>query len=901
MPEPLINLLRLRTTPPAVPPGFLERPRLDERLAAATSRPLTLLCAGPGHGKTLALASWIKHRSGANVAWLALDETDNDPQAFWSDLLGALTINGAVPLDSPLRDLVPAVRFDVHATTLIGAGLAALVEPVVLVLDDFHLIGDGRVLNSFERLLDHQPPQLHIILATRADPPLRLQRRRVAGDLADVRAADLAFTEAESGKLLAGKGIHLTGTQLNALLDRTQGWAAGLQLAVLSLHPGDVDGAIDRFAGSDGLVAEYLIEEVLDRVPAADRQFLLATSVAERISPPLANNLTDRADSQHVLKRLVAQNALLLELAGESEWFGFHPMLRELLLRRLELEQPGQVADLHRRAARWFEARGDAVPAIAHASQAQDWELVGHLLATMAWPMALTPSGPALAAALGPAMSMAVQRPTAHTLLAAAVCHYQRHEFSSMRRECDDAAKLIGDVAAADRTAVECLIGTLRIAHSRIVNPADTEGAAVSQLNVLAGATGRPPPTAEHHRAIATNNLAVGQVWAGRFDDAESDLLALQTRCRELGIGLTELSVQGHLALLDVIHGRLPAATQRAEAALDLADRRGWTAEPQALGLRAAIALLSLEQGRAAFSGGESDEGHADSAAGTDVACRLVLAIARVDHAAAQRDRILADEAVMRLESIRVQAGRLPPLLAGWCTAAHAAADLAAGRWRDAIDRIHAAEVESAYPDALGRIVIARTRLLLDQPRHAIDALQPLLHAVPRFRGPAVEARVLAAVAADRLRRDAAALAAMTEAIGLAQGVGMIRPFLAAGPQVAGLLDRHRHVVARHLEFTGQLTAAIAGDPLTSFVTRPLLEPLTGREQAVLAYLPTMLKSAEIASELFVSVNTVKTHQRAIYRKFGVGNRREAVDEARALNMLEGPDRASPGRAHWTP
>ena len=247
---------------------------------------------------------------------------------------------------------------------------------------------------------------------------------------------------------------------------------------MLSLEQGDVASAIDRFTGSDGLVAEYLIEEVLDRVSAADRQFLLATSIAERVSPQLADDLTGRTDSQHRLERLVGQNALVVELAGDSGWYGFHPMLRELLLRRLHLEQPETVTGLHRRAAHWFGGRGEAVPAIRHACQAQDWDLVGHLLATIAWPLALTASGPALAAALEPAMTMAVQSPTTPTLLAAAVGHYQRHDFPSMRRECDDAAKLIGDVAATDRMAVECLIGTLRIAHSRIVHPADTESAA---------------------------------------------------------------------------------------------------------------------------------------------------------------------------------------------------------------------------------------------------------------------------------------------------------------------------------------------------------------------------------------------------------------------------------------
>jgi LuxR family maltose regulon positive regulatory protein len=819
-----------------------------------------------------------------------LDDTDNDPQAFWFDLLGALAISDAVPIDSPLRDLVPAARFSTEATMLISTGVAALAEPVVLVLDDFHLITDGRVLRSLERVLDHQPQQLHIVLSTRADPPLRLQRRRVAGQLTDIRAADLAFTETEAGKLLAGNGIHLTGSQLSALLDRTKGWAAGLRLAVLSLDPAEVDGAIDRFTGNDAVVAEYLIEEVLDRVSAEDRQFLLATSVADRISPELANNLTGRADGRQVLERLVAQNALLLELGGNSLLFGFHPMLRELLLRRLELEQPETLTDLHRRTARWFAARGHAVPAIRHACHAQDWELVGHLVATMAWPLALTPSGPALAAALEPAMRAAVRNPTVHTLLAAAVCHYQRHLFPAMRRECDDAAKLIGDAAAADRTAVECLIGTLRIAHSRVVDPADTQGAATLQLSVLEGAAGRPPPTAEHHRVIATNNLAVGQFWAGRLEEAESNLSAVQERCRELGVGLTELSVHGHLALLDVIHGRLPAAAQRARAALSLASRRGWTAEPQALGLHAAIAVVNLEQGRFRFSDNIDDDEHAD----TDVACRLVLAIACVDHATAQPDGSLADEAAERLERLQTRAGRLPPLLAGWCAAAHAAADLANGRCIEAIDRVRAAD-PWAYPDALGRIVVAKARLLLDQPQQTIDALQPLLRAVPRFRGPAVEARILAAVAANRLHRDAAALTAMTEAIGLAQRVGMIRPFLAAGPQIEGLLRLHRQVVARHLEFTDQLSAAIAGGPFPAG-SRPLMEPLTEREQAVLAYLPTMLKSAEIASEMFVSVNTVKTHQRAIYRKLGVGNRRDAVDQARAHNFLE--QRGVPHFAH---
>lgn len=893
MPEPPSNVLQLRTIPPVVPPGFLERPRLMDHLTAAASCPLTLLSAGPGHGKTLTLAGWSRQQPSGRVAWLSLDDSDNDPQAFWVDVLGALTSTGAIPPDSLLRDLVPAARFDTHGTALIAAGLGALPGPVVLVLDDFHVITDDRVLRSFERLLDHQPPQLRIVLATRIDPPLRLQRRRVAGELVDIRGGDLAFTEMETGKFLAGMGVHLTGAQLTALLDRTRGWAAGLRLAVLSLDPGDIDGAIDRFTGNDSLVAEYLIEEMLDRIPAADRRFLLTTSVTETISPPLANTLTGRTDSQDVLRKLVAENALLLELAGESEWYGYHPMLRELLLRRLDLEQPDTAGDLHRRAARWFAARADPVRAIRHACHAQDWELVGHLLVSIGWPLALTPSGPALVAALEPAVTAALREPTAQTLLAAAVVHYRRHEFDLMRQECDAAATLISDVPAVDRVAAECLIGTLRIAYSRIVHPADTDTVAAAQLGALDRAVDRPPPTAEHHRVIAVNNLAVGQLWAGRLDQAAANLHAARARSRELGIGLTELSVHGHLALLDVIHGDLPAASQRAEAAWNLAIRRGWTTEPQALGLRAAKAMVDLEQGQSAvpgyndgsnydggFGGGDNEW------VGTDVGCRLVLAIATIDQAVAGDEAITADEAAVRLDLIRGQAGRLPVLLAGWCNAAQAAADLAAGRWTDAINRVEASGVRSAFPDALGRIVVARARLLLDQPQQAIDTLQPLLTTAPRFRGPAVQARVLAAVAADRLHRDTAALTAFSQAVGLAHSVGMVRPFLTAGPGVAGLLNRHRHVVAKHLDFTDRLAAAIRRDHIPSPDGRPELEPLTGREMAVLVYLPTMLKAAEIADDLYVSVNTVKAHLRAIYRKLGVASRREAVEQARAYQLL---------------
>ena len=290
-------------------------------------------------------------------------------------------------------------------------------------------------------------------------------------------------------------------------------------------------------------------------------------------------------------------------------------------------------------------------------------------------------------------MSVAVQNPTAHTLLAAAVCHYQRHDFSSMRRECDDAAKLIGDVAAADRTAVECLIGTLRIAHSRIVNPADTEVAATEQLE-CAGGRGRSAAPDGRAPSGDRNEQPCGRPSLGRPPRRGG----IESAC-----GAGTVSGTGHR----------PDRTQRARS--PGAPRRDpWTSASGGAACRSCVGPCRSTRMDGGAAGPWAARGHrhgqpgtgtvqhsraagatdglADGGADTDVACRLVLAIACVDHATAQRDGILADEAVMRLESIQVQAGRLPPLLAGWCTAAHAAADLAAGRWSGAIDRVRAAD-----------------------------------------------------------------------------------------------------------------------------------------------------------------------------------------------------------------
>ncbi len=292
------------------------------------------------------------------VAWLSLDNADNDPRTFWSDLLGALAESGAVPQGSPLGDIIPAAGFGATEALQVRSRLADLPSPVVLVLDDFHEITSDTVLETFERLVEHQPAPLRLVVLTRADPVLRLHRLRVSGNLTEIRTHDLAFTEAEAAELFDLQGMHLQPDQLDVLRTRTEGWPAGLRLAAMSLDPADIEGGIARFSGSERSVADYLIGEVIDRLPREDRDFLLKTSIVENLTGDLADQLTGRGDSQQVLERLVGANAFVVAMGEKNEWFSYHPLLRELMRHRLALEQPRAVADLHRLAAQWMTSPG---------------------------------------------------------------------------------------------------------------------------------------------------------------------------------------------------------------------------------------------------------------------------------------------------------------------------------------------------------------------------------------------------------------------------------------------------------------------------------------------------------------------------------------------------------------
>ena len=370
------GLLATKLFTPRPQLGFVSRPRLLEALSAGAARGVIVISAPAGFGKTALLAEWTLRRS---VAWLSLDAGDNDPARFWRHAIAALdrVRPGIAERVAPLLGPPTPPSFEGLVTALINelAGEADEGE-AVLILDDYHEIDSQAVHASLTFLLEHRPPELRLVLTSRADPPLPLARLRAGGQLAELRAADLRFTTEEAAALLreaVGPDQVLPDASVVALATRTEGWAAGLQLAALSLQgQSDVADFVTTFSGSHRYVLDYLTEEVLERQTAQVRGFLLETSVLDRLSSELCDAVTGRSDSQAMLDAIDRANLFLVPLDDVRDWWRYHHLFADLLRARLQQQQPDRAPELHRNAAVWYAQNGLADDAIRHALAAGD-------------------------------------------------------------------------------------------------------------------------------------------------------------------------------------------------------------------------------------------------------------------------------------------------------------------------------------------------------------------------------------------------------------------------------------------------------------------------------------------------------------------------------------------------
>ena len=879
-------LLATKITAPARPFQVVSRPRLLALLDGGTEQLLTLVSAPAGAGKTTLLAAWTSEgqRPGP-VAWLSLDSGDSQPARFWAYALAALCRSGAVPANSALRSLAPRPGFEETFLPLLIRGVAELPTPVVLVLDDVHEITDATVFQGLEFLLRHAPQQLRLVLATRVEPPLPLQRLRISGQLAQLRAADLAFTTAEVADLLAGCDYQprLSEDDLALLQARTEGWTAGVRLAALSLqNEPDPHRFVIEFAGDDQSIADYLVREVLDRQPEELRRFLLRTCIVEELDGDLADALTGGHDGEWTLARLARANTFVQALGSRGRTYRYHQLFAELLRCELRHQAPGQVAELHRRAAHWYASRGLVIDAIEHALMAGDGRdaadmMVEHGLSLILrgeaatldnlagrLPAELVQSDPELAllAAFDRIMSADHETASAHLRLA-----MQREDLLHQDRRGRFVVLL-----AALRSAVGWQVGD--------VNEVLAAGHVALAVQGPAGAGGDD----DDGRAVTLSNLGAAELWVGDLDAAEVHLREGHEVALRAGLGSLQLSCMGQLALLHAMRGALGQALRLGTNAVELAAQHGRSSSVQAAGSYLALAWVHYQRDDLVEASRYLDQ----AAAISEVDPHPIKLAVAILQARLQRARCDTAGALATLASARqnLKGCRPPAHLWRWLILTEADLHSAGGPTQQTRELLET--LDQSVPLGAGEAaLLARMQLAEDDPTGALATLASCLDgAAPSDQVAPVEAWLVDALASDSLADHDRAAASLERALTLAERDGSRRSFLDVGAPARSLLARYRHRVPSCWSYLDELLQASTESARTAMSPPALIEQLTERERTVLRYLPSLMTYEEIASDLYVSVNTVKSHVYGVFRKLGVSGRRQAVRSARELRLL---------------
>ena len=874
---------------PGIRDGVVSRPGLFERLARA--RRVVQVSAPPGSGKTILLRSWIAATGLAGrAAWVSVPGEVRDPQRLWIPVVGALrdTAPGA-PL---VRGLTAAP--DLDGWTVVERlldDLAALDEQVWLVIDDLHELGSAEALRQLELLIMRAPAALRFVLVTRHDLRLGLHRLRLAGELTEIRADDLRFSRTEARALLDAAGVALSDSALDVLYNRTEGWAAGLRLAALSLagHP-DPERFAAEFGGSERTVAEYLMAEVLERQPEQARQLLLRTSILSRVNGELADLLTGWSGGERVLQRLEEAGAFVISLDARRSWFRYHQLFADLLQLELRGTSPADLPALHEAAAGWYAEHGYPVEAVRHAQAAQNWALAARVLSDGWVGLGL--------AGLGDTVHELLTRFPAGVIagdaeLAARVAGDQlaRGSLEEAERCLALATRTLESLPADRRGRAQVVLAVVRMRLAR--QRGDLETVAGEAQRLLAPAVTAEPGLGGDLRALALIDLGIAEAWTARFEVADRHLGDGIALARRIGRPYLEVTGLAHLAQLESWRSfRLGA--QRSQQAIELATEHGWPDEPVAGLAYLALGVAMVTQGRLeeaeqALSQAERTvRAEVEPAAGM----RLYYGRGMLEFVSGRHDAALnAFQAAERLAGSLVTPHTLAPRLRS-----HLLQTL--------VRTGETQRVEQALADLDGaergrgeiRLAEASLRLAQDDPTAAVTVLAPVIDGsvvMPNAHLWEVQAFLLQAIAGDALGDAGAARRALEQALDRAAPEGLLFPFL-YDPE-PGLLDRHRRGGTAHAGLIAEILNVLAGQKPGSPPAGPqhLREPLSHAEARVLRYLPTKLSAPEIAGELYLSVNTVKTHMRHLYDKLGVHRRHEAVEQARALGLLAPSPRRS--------
>jgi LuxR family maltose regulon positive regulatory protein len=920
------SLLATKLHVPPVKPGFVARQRLTDQLNNRHDASVVLVCAPPGFGKTYLLADWTARREGA-VAWLSLDAADNDPARFWRHLAAA--IDRVSPgIADRLRPVTgpESLTLEPLITALINE-LDGVPPGPVLVLDDYHLIEAERVHRSVLFLVDHLPPAVRLVIATRSDPPFPLARLRANGQLLELRAADLRFTRDEgAGLLAAALGSALPDGVAWALTDRTEGWAAGLQLAALSLRERpDVQGFMASFSGSHRYVLDYLTEEVLDLQPATVRSFLLETSLLRRLSGDLCDAVTGRRDGQLMLEHLERSNLFLVALDETRRWWRYHQLFADLLRARLLVRDAGRVAAIHRAAAAWHDQHGSPDEAIHHARAAGDETWAARLIERHADSCLLLGEGATLRCWLADIPTdVAAGRP--RLLLAEASLALVSGDDEAFEVPFVAAERALAAFPGAGEEPFEPSVGWGASLLGNLPAAMTLGSAHLAELHGDAKTTGTLAARAEELvrdgewilQILVRAHVAVAAMLRGDLREAEDGFTSTLALCRSAGEQVLAVRSMELLGRVQRAAGRLEAALDTYRDALAILAPPDTMALPVAGYAHVAIAEVAYQRGDLALAMRHLEPGislcrrlgEVISGSPQPLATGLAtLAWVRQASGDPSGARAAMAEAV-ELGPGPAVTSLLNPVLAERARLQLAQGDTtAAQRWATerGLESCGVPE-HSREPEYL---VFARLLIAQQQPATALALLDRLAENATGRTGSRIEIQMLRALALAASGHHPEALDALADALGCARREGWARVFLDEGDPMAALL---RRLAATAASSPGNTRAVDLGQVASLLRTldetggsgpRPrgidgrapipgMVEQLSPRELEVLGLLAAGRPNREIAQELFVTVDTVKKHVTHVLGKLGAANRTQAAARARALGLLDG---ARPGGA----
>jgi LuxR family maltose regulon positive regulatory protein len=943
MPAPI---LATKLYIPLPRPKAVSRPHLIERLNEGLHRKLTLISAPAGFGKTTLVSEWLSNltpessyarspspvgkRQGVRTAWLSLDEGDNDPTRFLTYLVTAFQTLALSQAEGIAKNIGAGALAALHSpqppptesilTSLIN-DITTLTDSFILVLDDYHVIDSQAVEQALTFLVEHLPPQMHLVIATREDPPLPLARLRARGQLTELRAADLRFTPAEAAEFLNRvMGLNLSADDIAALEARTEGWIAGLQLAALSMQSRqDTASFIKSFTGSHHFVLDYLLEEVLQQQPEDVQTFLLRTSILNRLCGPLCDAVlcdtvgsgqeTGQQTGQETLEYLERANLFIVPLDNERRWYRYHHLFGDILCQRLgQRLSPAEIAEFHLRASQWYETNGDEAEAFHHAFAANDFRRAAGLAESAYQGMDNRFQTAAWLSWVKKLPEDAVHmRPVLLTQMAQAFMDAGEPEASE---DCMQAAERClngssGGLIVADEGQLKPL--PVLIAMARAYN-AQVQGDLSATVKYAELALQLVPEGDLFRQAQATIMLEVTHWTRGDLESARSALVDWMNSMQKAGNFVFVVASAFALADILVAQGRLGEAVKTNQQAIQLAAKHGKDAQHITAHHYLGLAMLHHEMGEDADAAEHLQKARemGEQTTLVDWPYRWHVAQARIEESGGDRETALAllDEA--RRVYVKSPIPDTRPI-----EALKANVYLKQGRLAKAQEWAHerglSTDDEISYLGEFEHLVLARVLMAEYQSRPGRRSLLQATGLLERHLkaaeaqgriGSVIEILVVQALAHQVQGNTPLALASLERALTLAEPEGYVRIFVDEGEAMRLLILDFRSRMEKQSSGLGYSLFVYVDKLLSAFdrlvekqsTTHPkkpeLIEPLSERELEVLNMLRSELSGPEIAQKLIVSPNTFRTHTKNIYNKLGVNSRRAAIRRAEELDLI---------------